>query len=363
MMRMHRWPRFLLLLLLALLVSGCADTRKIMRFSGGEQVRVWPSAPEPARYRFVGELTGEGNFEALEKDSAASRVRDFFSAIVGLGSKASFQKVLQRPQSGVVDAAGRILVTDASRLAIFVFDQTAGTLSVWDQASKSTNFASPVGIAVAANGDILVADSELARVFRLSPEGKPLAVIGLGDLARPTGLAIDTSSGRIYVADTSEHNIKVFTDNGRLVDIFGRQGTGKATFNAPTHLSFRGGRLYVTDTFNARVQVLDSAGGFLRSLGERGLYVGNLVRPKGVAADSEGNIYVIESFHDYLLIYDADGRFLLPIGGTGSGIGQFYLPAGVWVDSHDRIYVADMFNGRVMVFQYLAGNAQIPEEH
>ena len=355
---MHRWPLFLLL---ALLTSGCAETRQVMRFSGDEQTRVWPSAPEPPRYRFVGELTGEGNFEALEKDSAASRVRHFFSAIVGLGSKASFQNVLQRPQSGVVDNAGRILVTDASRLAIFVFDQAAGTLSVWDQASKSTNFASPVGIAIAANGDILIADSELARVFRLNPQGKPLAVIGLGDLARPTGLAIDTSSGKIYVADTSEHNIKVFADDGRLLDIFGRQGTGKATFNAPTHLSFRDGRLYVTDTFNARVQVLDSEGSFLNSLGERGLYVGNLVRPKGVAADSEGNIYVIESFHDYLLIYDSDGQFLLPIGGTGSGVGQFYLPAGVWIDSHDRIYVADMFNGRIVVFQYLPGNTQAPK--
>ncbi len=350
--------RLFLFLLLALLISGCAETRQVMRFTEADREHVWPSAPEPPRYRFVGELTGEENFEALEKDSAANRVRDFFSAIVGLGSKAGFRNILQRPQSGVVDSAGRILVTDASRLAVFVFDQAAGTLSVWDQASKTTNFASPVGISVAANGDILIADAELAGVFRLSAQGKPLAVIGLGDLARPTGLAIDTSSGKIYVADTSEHNIKVFADDGRLLDIFGRQGTGNTTFNAPTHLSFRNGQLYVTDTFNARVQVLDPEGHFLRSLGERGLYVGNLVRPKGVATDSDENIYVIESFHDYLLVYDSNGQFLLPIGGTGSGIGQFYLPAGVWTDSHDRIYVADMFNGRIVVLQYLTGNKQ-----
>ena len=113
------------------------------------------------------------------------------------------------------------------------------------------------------------------------------------------------------------------------------------------------GQLYVTATFNARVQVIDLDGKYIRSIGERGLYLGNLVRPKGVTTDSDGNVYIIESFHDYLLIYNADARFLLPIGGTGSEAGQFYLPAGVWSDNHDRIYVADMFNGRVAIFQYL----------
>lgn len=343
------------LLLLLVLLGGCAQTQQVMRYGEAESAKntVWPAAPERARYRFVGELTGEENFEALDKDSANNQMRDFFRAIVGLGAGSEFKNILQRPQSGAVDSAGRVFVTDASRLAVFVFDPTAGTLSVWDQASAGANFASPVGISIATNGDVLVADSELARVFRLSAEGQPLQEIGVGDLSRPTGLAINPATGNIYVADTAEHDIKVFSDAGKLVNIIGRQGDVESTFNAPTHLAFVDGRLLVTDTLNARVQVFDSDGKFLRTLGKRGLYLGNMVRPKGVTADSAGNIYVIESFHDYLLIYDSAGEFLLPIGGTGSGVGQFYLPAGVWSDDHDRIYIADMFNGRVVILQYL----------
>ena len=87
----------------------------------------------------------------------------------------------------------------------------------------------------------------------------------------------------------------------------------------------------------------------------KGTYVGNMVRPKGVAVDSDGNIYVVESYHDHLLIYDSEGRFLLPIGGNGTNIGQFFLPAGAWSDSDDRIFVADMFNGRVVIFQFVGG--------
>ncbi|MDD5316396.1 MAG: SBBP repeat-containing protein, partial [Candidatus Cloacimonetes bacterium] len=103
-------------------------------------------------------------------------------------------------------------------------------------------------------------------------------------------------------------------------------------------------------------QVPDAKGDTVKpQRGERGLYLGNLVRPKGVAVDSEGNIYVVESLHDYLLVYNREGQLLLALGGTGGDIGQFYLPSGVWVDSRDRIFVADMFNARVMIFQFLGG--------
>ena len=101
------------------------------------------------------------------------------------------------------------------------------------------------------------------------------------------------------------------------------------------------------------MQVFDRKGNLLSLFGERGLYVGNLARPKGIAVDDEENIYVTEGYYDYLLVFDKEGRLLLPIGGTGSQPGQFYLPTGVWTDSRNRIFVSDMFNGRVVVLQYL----------
>jgi DNA-binding beta-propeller fold protein YncE len=107
---------------------------------------------------------------------------------------------------------------------------------------------------------------------------------------------------------------------------------------------------------NARVQGFDAEGRAVLRFGQRGLYVGNLVRPKGVAADDEGNVYVVESMHDTLLVFDPKGTLLMSLGGTGQDVGRFYLPAGVWIDSRNRVFVADMFNGRVAVFQFLGGN-------
>jgi len=123
--------------------------------------------------------------------------------------------------------------------------------------------------------------------------------------------------------------------------------------NAPLHIEVHGGQVYVTDALNAAVQVFSSHDGApLEPIGRRGLYVGNLVRPKGVTTDSQGNVYVVESYYDHLLVFNANGDFLLPLGGTGSEPGRFFLPAGAWSDAEDRIFVADMFNGRVVIFRF-----------
>jgi DNA-binding beta-propeller fold protein YncE len=343
----------LMSLLPVLLLGGCGETKYLLRYDKPVEEKIWPPLPDKPRFRYVGQLLGESNLTAVDEGGAGAAIGRFFKSLVGLGDEPDNARNLLRPQSGAVDAAGRVIVSDAGRQSLFVFDQANGKMHVWRGATENLNFVSPVGVAVAKNGDVLVADSELRQVVRLDGQGQPKSTFGFEDLERPTGLAIDQKTGRIFVADTAEHNIKVFSDAGKLVQVIGQVGTKPGEFNAPTHISFVDNQLYVTDTFNSRVQILDAEGKFLRAVGSRGLYLGNLVRPKGVTADRRGNIYIIESFHDYLLVYDQDTRFLLPIGGTGTDVGKFYLPAGVWSDLRDRIYVADMYNGRVVVFQYI----------
>lgn len=312
---------------------------------------MWPAAPEVPRYLYTGTLVGEPNFQRPSSGGLAA----FGRWLAGLDAAPDAPQVLQRPSVVLGDEAGRLYVSDTSRQAVFVFDEPAGELRLWEQADRSRRFTAPAGLALGA-GRLYVADAELAAVFVLDLQGQPLARIGQGLLQRPTGLARDAASGQLFVADTQAHDIKVFNDAGELLQVIGRRGTGPGEFNFPTHLAFAGGELYVTDTLNNRVQVFGAGGQLVtRQFGERGLQLGNLVRPKGVAVDGEGNVYVVESYYDSLLVFSPKGEFLLPIGGTGTATGRFYLPAGVWVDSRNRVHVADMFNGRVVTFQFLGG--------
>jgi DNA-binding beta-propeller fold protein YncE len=349
---------FVTRLWLLVLLAGCASEPLVMRLEGSEAERAQvfppPSTQEVPRYRYLGQLVGDSNLQSANGSRGAGR--RFFEWVVGLTGQTEPQVVLQRPQSGMVDARGRVLVTDVSRNAVYVFDQAAGRLDVWEQATPTQRFAAPIAIAAGRDGQLLVSDAELGRVFRLAPDGTPAGEFGAGMLLRPTGVVRDARRGRIYVADTHAHDIKVFDDDGRLLATWGRRGGDAGELNYPTHLALSNGTLIVCDTLNARVQGFDPDGRPTLQFGARGLYVGNMVRPKGVAADDEGNIYVVESMHDTLLVYDARGELLMSLGGTGQGVGRFYLPAGVWVDARNRVFVADMFNGRVAVFQFLGGN-------
>jgi len=343
-------------LLLVTGLTGCAGTGEPIpqdfRFRHTGETRYWPGLPEVPRYRYVGELTGETNFTTRETER--SGMRRALEWLAGVETGKGRDNSLQRPQGVAVDDAGRIYVSDVSRQAVLVFDPVAGRLRVWSQARPEMPFKAPVGLALDAAGGLLVADAELGAVFRLDAEGQPRGVIGQVELARPTGVTRDPVSGRIYVTDTRRHQVVVFDRDGRFLDHWGQRGDEPGRFNAPTYIYLKQGRLFVADTLNSRVQILDAGDGrWLKSIGRRGLYVGNFERPKGVAVDDEGNVYVVESYRDHLLIFDDAGRFLLPIGGTGKGAGQFFLPAGVYVDRRNRVYVADMFNGRVVVFQYL----------
>ena len=361
-------------LLTAVLMSGCASNSVpgVLDFGTGPGVNAdgqreikkvtWPSVTsgETPRYAYAGELYGEENFRRAKRTntSLGQYFVDAFQWLVGLYEGGKIPITLQRPQSGVVDLVGqRILVTDTSRQAVYVFDQKEGRLDVWENATSVDHFAGPSGIALGAAGEVYVADAELGYVAWLDQEGVSLGVIGKGVLKRPIGLAFDGVTKQLYVADVHAHDVKVFNAEGQLLRTLGQRGEAPGEFNFPTYLALAQGELYVTDTMNARVQVVDAlTGQSKRIIGERGLNMGNLVRPKGVAVDTDGNVYVVESYHDYLLVYNRNGDLLLPIGGTGSGIGQFYLPTSVWTDASNRIFVADMFNGRVAIFQFLGGN-------
>lgn len=378
--RFFGWQGIFLTLVL---LSGCSSNKvpDVLDFGTGpgvtsegkREVRnvIWPplESGEVPRFKYAGELYGEENFRPANQAnrSVGQHMMAALRWLIGLAAGESTPITLQRPQAGVVDVEGRrILVTDVSRQAVYVFDQVAGRLDIWNNATAQKTFITPTGIVMGMANDVYVADADLAYVTQLNLRGESVAIIGEGQLVRPTGLVFDRVKQLLYVADTHDHNIKVFDvsqnntsdaagkKSSILLRTIGRKGEKLGEFNSPTYMALDKGELFVTDTLNARVQVLDAETGIAkRVIGKRGNNVGNLVRPKGVAVDSDGNVYVVESYHDHLLVFNREGEFLIPIGGTGEGIGQFYLPASVWVDSNDQVFVADMFNGRVALLQYL----------
>ena len=121
---------------------------------------LWPQAPEVPRFLYAGTLTGEQNFRRSEADSG---LKAFGRWLVGLDGRGEAPVVLQRPAAVIGDEQGRLFVSDTSRQAVFVFDEKAGELQVWERAEGLANFVAPSGLALAPQGGLFVADAELGH--------------------------------------------------------------------------------------------------------------------------------------------------------------------------------------------------------
>ncbi len=159
-----------------------------------------------------------------------------------------------------------------------------------DGSREESGFAQPSGLA----GDgrtLYVADSEsnIIRAVGTDAGGDVLTLAGgdlfefgdrdgVGDdvrLQHPLGLALH--GGRLFIADTYNHKIKVLDPRTRRVSTFagtGKEGQadgGRAEFYEPGGISAARGRLYVADTNNHAVRVVDLSTKQTTTLAIRGL--------------------------------------------------------------------------------------------
>ncbi len=145
----------------------------------------------------------------------------------GTGSAARFHG----PQGLAIDGTGNLYVADTNNDtirkvvtatgAVTTVAGQAGISGSTDGAPGQARFYFPSGVAVDSNGNLYVADTDNHALREVSPSGSVSTIAGtagasgtadgLGAAARfnfPSGIAVD-GTGNIYVADTSNHAIRL----------------------------------------------------------------------------------------------------------------------------------------------------------
>ncbi len=274
----------------------------------------------------------------------------------------------KRPLGIAVNSSGdRLYVTqsDGDR-TVLAFDRLGNQVAVLKPPAKTGDMHVPVYVAVnPVTQDVYVSDRMAASIYIYSSSGtyrQTFAPQGnLGVDWSPMGLAFD-SHGNLYVTNVAgtapdqsgpHQRVFEFAPDGKLTRTLGEG----SKLNFPNGIAVdSSGNVYVSDSNNSRLLVFTPNGSIAGSI-SGGQGDSNLALPRGVALDNSGRLYVVDITANMVKMYHSlNGSLVLAytgsFGSQGSDDGAFEFPNGIAVDTHARIYVADRDNNRVQVWSY-----------
>jgi len=267
---------------------------------------------------------------------------------------------------------------------IYVSDGDAGKIWIVRNGTPTLfaeGFGTPSAIAFNKNGDLIVADSGSHTIKLLNAGGETSIIAGTEGKSgfadenaanslfdAPIGVAV-ADDGKVFVADTYNDRIRVI-ENGQVTTLAGSlpgfaDGVGKdARFHTPTGVAVWHDKVLVADAGNQRLRVVEPDGRVWTLAGDGNddrkdgfLTASSFVQPTAVTIDRQGTIYV------------SDGNSLRAIGGepfplvrtisgkerSGLRDGQlsrakFNRLSGLAVTSDGTLIVADSENRLVREF-------------
>jgi DNA-binding beta-propeller fold protein YncE len=118
---------------------------------------------------------------------------------------------------------------------------------------------------------------------------------GLDEFNGPSDVAV-AANGDIYVADGHGGNtnarIMKFSKDGKFLKTWGKKGSGPGEFDTLHRLAIDSkGRLFVADRGNNRIQIFDAEGNFIAQWRQFG-------RPSGIYISKDDTLYSVDSQSD-----------------------------------------------------------------
>ena len=155
-----------------------------------------------------------------------------------------------------------------------------------------------------------------------------------GQMVWPSGLGVDIN-GDIYIADTFNHRITVFTENLKF-----KVCLGKDKLKLPKDIKFTTEEVLVLDHSPNCVHFMSRSGEFMKSIITQGEAEGCMVYGADFFyPDHTGNIIISDRKHDNIKVFSKEGELIHTIGEHGMKKGEFIRPKGIGLTWKGIIFV------------------------
>jgi DNA-binding beta-propeller fold protein YncE len=295
--------------------------------------------------------------------------------IVGPGGTST--SVFNQVRGMSFDATGDIVSMDTVNQRVAVFDPTGNLINFCGQRgfTDTGDFNWPRGVAVdPTTGNYWVADTKQSDIQVLPPNASPPSMPGCGagtfvtqtlgtapgDVDYPDSIAI--AGGYAWVADTKNNRIDSWNVSTKAaVANYGTLGAGNGQFKTPTGIAVdpTTGDVFVADSGNNRVVELSVTAGHVNGSGNPvATFTDNFVQPYGVASNGHGLVAVADRGNNRVVVLNEDGTVAATINGndvTGGGPTVLFHPENVAFAPNGNLDIADTYNDRILSYTLSTG--------
>lgn len=325
------------LLILLGLISGCTGLSKTE-----EQAPVfYPPLPNPPRIQHLASFS-----KLRDVVFANSAFADFV-----LGDRKTESDLITKPY-GVSMHDGKIYVVDTRGNGYGVLDIANKSFNLV-RGSGAGKFTKPINITIDADGTKYLTDTGRKQVLVYDRNDKYVTAFGIEGDFKPSDVAI--SGNHLYVSDLARHQIVVLDKaSGAIIRRFGKVGSKEGELFFPTNLAMSPDKknIYISDTGNFRIQVFSTKGKYIRTFGSVGTGIGKFARPKGIAVDRSGNMYVVDAAFENLQMFNESGKLLMFFGGPGGAPENINLPTDVHIE-YDNVSLFQQYAAPGFTLEYV----------
>jgi sugar lactone lactonase YvrE len=275
----------------------------------------------------------------------------------------------------------RVRMLNRAGLLTTVAGAERGGFSGDDSAASSAELRRPSDMTMDASGNLFIADQGNHRIRKVDPAGIITTVAGSGSvgseggfsgdggpataalLKYPAGIAVD-AQGNLFIADTQNHRIRKVDPAGIITTVAGvgtpgfsgdGQDATSAQLRYPQDVAVDGaGNLFIADAANASIRKVTPSGviGTIAGIGSQArdfaggdggpAIFAQLRYPTSVAVDAEGNVFFAEFYLGRIRKVTPGGIITTVVLDTELG-----NPWGVSVDGAGNLLIADSGNNRI----------------
>lgn len=175
-------------------------------------------------------------------------------------------------------------------------------------------------------------------------------LFSFGNFSRPRAISI-APSGLVYVVDTGNNKLKVYSSSGDSIREIGGYGWGQLEFDRPYDVAAGTGlNVYVADNGNHRIQRFDKDLNYISTLYTRESEDPSqrLGYPVGVAVSRLGDLFIIDDENVRVVKVNTFSTIERTFGGIDAGKGRLKNPRQLGLTGKDLVCVFD--EQRIVVF-------------